>query len=92
MPADELSRLKAQLAETQANLIKEQYSHELTKVTGDIALLKTNQDQNITCVKDHEDRIRGIEDEVISLKSRYAFLFGGVGLLALIAVYRSFFP
>jgi hypothetical protein len=92
MPADELSRVKAQLDQAQAELIKERYSHELTKVTGDLALIKSNQDTNISCVKDHEARLRVVEDGIINLQSRYAILFGGVGLLSLIALYKSFFP
>lgn len=54
-------------------------------------LLIQKVDGLVSCMDDHEKRLRILEVTTIRIQNTMTVLFGGTGLIAMIALLRSFF-
>jgi len=87
---------------SEAELITQQLKHTLDLLRFDIKQIKAEQEHQRelydhvlqeleSCVKDHESRIRTIQDDVTRSKSIYNLASGGSTFMSLIAILRTFF-
>ena len=89
-------------SDPESEVIAHQLKHTLDLLRFDIKQIRTEQEHQRelydhvlqeleSCVKDHETRIRTIQEDVTRSKSIYNLASGGSTFMSLIALLRTFF-